>query len=120
MGISHRRLKGWEPREVTDVFEDGKLIRRTVTRREPEFTPRELNKLLASVELEHDLNPHGIPYAEAIDPANKNAFVADAIPTIDWAEKAIGDARDAYYKEWPGVSTNGHLWMVRRRSAAKP
>ena len=70
MGISHRRLKGWEPREVTDVFEDGKLIRRTVTRREPEFTPRELNKLLASVELERDLNPHGIPYAEAIDPAN--------------------------------------------------
>lgn len=108
---------GWEPREITDVFEDGKRVRRTITRREPEFTPLEVNKLLASKELQDDLNPYGIPYSEATDKANEHMFVADQLPTIDFAAKAIGDAQDAYYKQWPDAPSNGHLWRVKRKSA---
>lgn len=110
---------GWEPREITDVFEGGELVRRTITRREPEFTPREVTKLLASLELEQDMNPYGIAYAEATDKANEHAFEADPLPTIDFAAKAVGDAQDAYYKDWPDASSNGHLWRVRKRSATK-
>lgn len=120
MGVSHRRLKGWEPTEVTDVYEDGKLVRRTVTRREPEFTRVEVDKLIASAELEADMNPYGIPYADATARENEHAFEADPIPTIDFSAKAIGDAQDAYYKQWPDVSTHGHLWRVKKKLGPTP
>jgi hypothetical protein len=106
---------GREPREITEVFDgDGHLVSRTVTRREPEFTSREVNLLIASKELQDDLNPYGIPYSEATDPKNEHAFVADPMPTIDHAAKKVLDAQDAYYKQWPDASSNGHLWRVRR------
>jgi hypothetical protein len=40
------------------------------------------------------------------------------MPTIDHAAKKVLDAQDAYYKQWPDASSNGHLWRVRRRSDA--
>lgn len=98
------------------MYEGGKLVRRTVTRREPEFTRNEVDKLIASAELEADMNAYGIPYSEATARENEHAFAAEPIPTIDFSAKAIGDAQDAYYKQWPDVSRNGHLWRVRKKS----
>jgi hypothetical protein len=93
----------------------GRLVR-AVTTREPEFSPDQTAALLAYKDYMADLGPHGIPMSEAMDPANAHGFVAadGGIPSIDFAEKAVQDAQDAYYQQWPNVSKNGHKWSVVR------
>lgn len=58
---------------------------------------------------------------EATDPANQFAFEGSEKPVVDYAEKALADKRDAYYKQRDTksnpVNRNGHLWGVKRRSA---
>lgn len=92
---------------------------RSVTTREPEFSSGQTTLLLAYKDYVADLGPHGIPMSEAMDPANEHAFVAtgNGLPTIDFAEKAVQDARDAYDKAWPNASKNGHKWGVVRLPA---
>lgn len=90
----------------------------TVVSRDPEFTPLDLARLLASRRKDGELGPHGIPLSEALDPANQFAFDAPEKPSIDWAEKTALDQMDRYYKTRPkGESRNGHRWgRVTRRS----
>jgi hypothetical protein len=60
--------------------------------------------------------------SEAMDPANEHTFAAanNGIPTIDFAEKAVEDAKDAYYTQWPDANRNGHLWGVTRVPKPEP
>lgn len=116
MGVSHRRLSGWEPAELSSFeYDDAGRLLRVVTVREPEFTPDELALLLMSRRLQRDMGRHGIPMAEATDPANQFAFAGYEAPLTDFAEKALEDAKDRYYKAWPNAERNGHLWGVTRR-----
>lgn len=93
-------------------YDGGRLIR-TVTTREPEWTPEERAYLLASRRIEFEpKNKFGIPLSESMDVANQFRWKPFTLPSIDWAEKAHGDAIDQYYKEWPEVSRNGHLWRA--------
>jgi hypothetical protein len=80
-----------------------------------EFTPQDIALLLADEAAEADMGPHGIPMAEATDPANQFAFEGFEKPQTDWAERARQDAKDRYYKQWPDANRNGHMWGVRRR-----
>ena len=75
--------------------------------------------LLASVAVESEVGPHGEILADAInEKANPNnyeggyRYVAEG-PLINWAEKAIGDAQDAFYKDSKD-SRVGHVWTVKR------
>ena len=63
-----------------------------------------------------DLGPHGIPMSEAMDPQNEHAFAAanGGLPSIDHAERAVEDAKDRYYAQWPEANRNGHKWGVIR------
>ena len=87
-----------------------------MVRKGPEFTREDVALLLADLALEQDMGPHGIPMSEATDPANQFAFEGFALPRVDFAAKAMEDAKAKYYKEWPDANRNGHLWGVRRKS----
>lgn len=76
--------------------------------------------LMASVRLEADIGPHGQPMSEATsteaDPSllGGYSYRAPLRPTIDWAQRALDHARDAYEKQYPNADTAGHVWRVER------
>ena len=110
---------GREPVERHEHFDsDGVLTGVTVVRRDPEFTPEGVALLLASRRKSAEQFSHGIPLAEAMDPANQFAFEGQKAPTIDYADKALKDAQDRFYKNRPkDESRNGHRWgRVTRRT----
>lgn len=120
MGVSRKRLSGWEPAEVTQFEYDGegRVVRQT-TLREAEWDREEYELLIASRELEAETGSHGFPMAEAMDPANQFAFKGSDTPVIDFAEKARLDAQEAYYKKWDTkdrpVNRHGHVFSVVKK-----
>lgn len=119
MGVSVRRLEGWEPAEVHEYVYDGNgRVARVVVRREAEFTADEVALLLGSVALEREVGAHGFTIAEATDPENQFAFEAPENGVVDWAERAGKRAarvfRDKYESDDPGAM-EGRFFPVRRR-----
>lgn len=122
MGVAPQRLWGWEPVVTAEERDaDGNLLRVTTSRAEPEFTPHQVDLLLASDLLEADIGPHGQLMSEALssdgDPANRNAkyrFVGKAAPLIDRAEKARLDAQDSYKKKYKDANMNGAIFSVEK------
>jgi hypothetical protein len=82
----------------------------TVVTRTPEFTREDVALLIASKRMQREVGAHGIPMSEAMDPANQFAFKGPGKPQVDWAEKALRDDIDAYYKGRPDINRNGHKW----------
>lgn len=62
--------------------------------------------------VEEPKNALGIPMGDATSPDNQFRWVAPASPGMDWAAKALADAQDNYYKKFPNVSRNGHVWRL--------
>lgn len=118
MGVSPRRLAGWEPGEVTTFEWDGAgRLLRAVTVREPEFSDVDVAMLLADYERQHlPRGRHGIPLAEAMDPVNQFAYEVPP-PSTDWAQKAQNDAEEAYKKSYPQADMGSLLFRVKRRDA---
>ena len=123
MGVSPRRLNGWEPAESTEyVYEDGVLVG-SVMRREPEFDDEQRDLLLASEAFEASIGSNGHLAAEAMspeaDPTNYDSplrFEAHG-PFWDWAEKARLDDIDRYRALFPKDSPpnlNGAFWTVEK------
>ena len=106
---------------MTTFEYDGDVLVRSVTVRESEFTDGERVLLLASRRKAAEQFSHGIPLDEAMDPANQFAFEAQEKPVTNWADKALSDAQDAYYKTRPkDESRNGHRWgRVTRRGEGR-
>lgn len=113
---------GWKPQATTEYRygDDGRLVS-SVTVTEPEWDQLQVDYLIALELYEADIGPHGFRMSEATskdaDPSNRDRkyrFVADEIPTVDFAAKTRDDAMDRYYKKWPDANRNGHLWAVRR------
>lgn len=121
LGVAPRRLWGWEPRTFTEyIYEDGLLVG-TVSQVEPEFDDEQRDLLLAHALHVSSLGPHGFLMSEVTspdaDPNNKDGsirFVADTIPTVDYAEKARRDAEDAYKKAYEGANMSGLIFRVHR------
>lgn len=123
MGVSPRRLNGWEPTETTEfVYEDGVLVR-SVTTREPEFDDEQLDLLLASVEFEASIGSNGFRRSDSMNPAaNPNDYSSGlgfsaTGPFWSWDEKARLDAIDAYRAQFPKDSPpnlNGAYWVVEK------
>lgn len=109
---------GREPGERHEHFDAaGNLTGVTIVTRDPEFTGADRAWALASYRAEMELGPHGIPMSEAMDPANQFVFRGPAAPKVDWAEKALKDSMDAFYKANPNANRNGHKWGgVTRKS----
>lgn len=95
---------------------DGDRLVRAVTTREPEFSPDDVAALIASRRAEQvKRGPHGIPLAEAMDPANQFAFEAVG-PAKDWAMDALHRKQELFYKQNPNAKGDPSLvFSVRRR-----
>lgn len=105
---------GWEPREFTEyVYEDDRLVG-SVTTREPEFSPEQVDLLLAHEAYMADLGPHG--HRMSVATSKGATFAADPIPTIDKAARAIKMAERAYFKQWPEEADKGGVLFAAHRT----
>ncbi|MBC8726063.1 hypothetical protein F6X37_32365 [Paraburkholderia sp. 31.1] len=84
---------------------------------EPRFTPGEVAILLASRRAEREpRGRHGIPLAEALDPANQFAYEPVG-PNVDWAQSTINEAEAAFEKNRAKGDHRAVMFGVRRRQA---
>lgn len=129
LGISPRRLWGWEPTVTTEFFrdEDGWIVASEATA-EPEYSTEDLTMLAAWHELKDETGNYGENLVEAFDPmsdaSNPRAthrYVAgeyvngEWVPLVNHAEKAVQDAIQARRKKYgDNDNENGHTWPVRR------
>jgi hypothetical protein len=121
LGISLRRLGGWEPAQVTtyEYAPDGALVR-SITVTEPEWDGREVAQLIASRRL--DLRgPHGHLLVESMspdaDPNNRGGthYYESDFPRVDFAERARLNAADRYRAGLgENESMNGLVFPVRK------
>lgn len=86
-----------------------------VTVREPEYTARDRALLLQSLaDRKQPRGPHGIPIAEATDPAHQYDWEVD-LPTQDFAQQQLNRYIDKYKKTYPDADLSALLWKVHRR-----
>lgn len=59
--------------------------------------------------------PHGFPEGDATSPANQYAFKVGT-PSMDWAAKALQDAQDRYFKQYPTARRYAHalIWPIEK------
>lgn len=93
MGVSLRRLRGWEPETRLLPDGDGWLVER-----EPEFDKQQYELLAALYEHEASIGEHGHPLGESMsilaDPLNpKGTHFYEARPVRDWADDALEQAQ---------------------------
>lgn len=114
MGISPRRLAGWEPATITFYERDWLGRKRSaVTVREPEFSEWDRQRLM---EVRRRANAprgsHGRLMSEATDPANQYRFRV-GLPITDHAQAALNKAQEAYRKRWgDDADMDSLLWEV--------
>lgn len=101
MGVSPRRLEGWEPATVTTFERDGRgRTTREVTVREPEFDRTDIARLLSARRIKTAARgSHGYPLAEATDPA-KAAEMAVRVPATDFYADKLNKAQEFYEKKY--------------------
>lgn len=107
---------GWEPASITTYeYDDSGRLSRAVTVREPEYTAWDRAALLRDVaDSKIRRGSHGLPLSETTDPENQFAYEAET-PAMDWAQKALDDAQEAYKKQNPKASLGALLWRVKKR-----
>lgn len=98
-------MQGWEPRRFTDyVYDDEGRLVRSVTSVEPEWDDEQVALILAHLELDNDVGPHGQPMSEATsklgDAKNPDGrwWYQASPPMIDYAQKALDEAHETYKK----------------------
>lgn len=118
LGVSPRRIFGWEPEETTvHEYDTNGRLTRSVTTREPEWDATSLALMLAHQSNRADIGPHGIPTEVATDPKNQFKFTVP-LPTVDYAAKELARVQDAYYKtnysdKKIPIQSAGDLWSVK-------
>ena len=88
----------------------------TVVHREPEFTPDDVDLLIAyRAAVDEPRNQYGVPLAEATNPKNQFAYRGriPVGPVIDWAAAEMGKAQDAYYESNKDSKRHGHIWALK-------
>ena len=99
---------------------DGDRLVRAVTVREREFTDDDLAALLERVP---PVGKHGWPVDEAMSPdgdsSSWNAKYRWHVPppSVDFAQKALDQAQEAYRKQYPDADLGALRWRVERLPA---
>ncbi len=102
MGVSPRRLTGWEPATVTTFVYEGDRLVRAVTVPESEFSDEDLARLRGHLKDERaPRGSHGQPMLEATsrdaDPSNPDQKIGYEVEVwTDFAAKALSDFTRAY------------------------
>lgn len=123
LGVSPRRLWGWEPEETTyhEYDDDGRIVVST-TVREPEFDAVDLEFFRALEELEQDTGPYGELLTEALSP-DSDSDSRDAtyryevdLPMVNFAAREVARAQESYYgkNEVSESDRKSHVWIARR------
>lgn len=82
---------------------------------EPRFTRAEKALLVASARADRaPVGPHGHLLSEAMDARNQFAFEASE-PAMDWAQKTLNEATEAYRKKNPNTDLSAVHIRVQRR-----
>lgn len=97
----------------------GNVLRRTVTVREPEFSPEDVAVMLESRRLDsRPRGPHGLLLSVATDPGMnplsidaRGRFVAE--PVADYAQSAIDQAKAERRKKVKDEDDWALMWSVR-------
>lgn len=70
IGVSPKRLDGWEPRRTTTHYNaNHEVTGYSVTVTEAEWDVGQIAHLIASRQIEADIGAHGVPMSKATDPA---------------------------------------------------
>lgn len=120
MGVSPRRLFGFEPAKVTELERDldGRIVR-VVTRSESEFSESDRDMLMAYKARQASLLPHGQPIEEVTDPrADPTYYGDDAIRfevgyAVDQAQAAI--EREKSKPEFKDVDLKSYIFWADRK-----
>lgn len=85
----------------------------------------QIDLLIASDEIERDVGHHGQPMSEATsdeaDPNNyEGAYRYVAHPVVDWAERAIKDARKTLQSTIPDEDLSDTVFVVERIDNESP
>lgn len=90
---------------------------RSVTVREPEWSPDEVANQLASVRLEGDMGSHGVLMSEATDIAYQGRWVINETPQVDHVRLAMKRHEERYYTQHPEMKDDrqAHIWYVKGR-----
>lgn len=80
--------------------------------REPEWTARERSLILAHLANESDVGPFGIPLSRAV--SSDAMFTASALPKRNKAVKAVLDAQERYFTQYPQADRGDSslMWSV--------
>jgi hypothetical protein len=136
LGISVKRLTGWEPTEtVRAVYEDtdptdpagsGRLLAGFEVIREPEWDDEQVALFLALDETEEETGSHGIPMTEATsalaDPTNRYVGYHYDVPPprIDHAQRALNLAQSQRREAYPEEDAGSLLWTLTRVEDGPP
>lgn len=121
MGVSPRRLSGWEPAVATTYeYDDAGRLIGSVVEREPEWSREDVEAMVALMESKR-IGPHGHPMDEAVsrdgDPSNPDRkwdYVVP-LPTVDFAQRALDVTKQKYQKQYPDADLGSLLWKVEKR-----
>lgn len=117
-------MSGWEPISVTRYeYDDSDRLIGAWVEREPEFSRDDVQALIAFIEMGR-VGPHGHPMNEATaregDPSNNERewdWFVD-LPEVDFAQRALDQAREAYKQTYPDADMGSLKWRVEKRLRA--
>lgn len=121
LGISVKRMTGWEPRERITVAARDEEGRPTVfhVEREPEWDEEQATLFLAVDDTEEEIGPHGIPMTEATsalaDPNDRfRGWHYETRVRVDHAQRALNTAQDQRRTAYPDEDAGSLLWSLTR------
>lgn len=87
--------------------------------REPEWTERERTLMLAHLAIEGDMGPFGISLSRAV--ASDATFTASTLPKRNKAVKAVLDAQERYFTQYPQADRGDSslMWSVWEASESE-
>lgn len=128
LGLSPKRITGWEPVRTVTVLERDDAGRPAVCRvdTEPEWDDEQVALLLAAQAKTHEVGPHGVPMDEATSPlADPNDrfrgwhYIVPP-PRIDHAARALNQAQADRAEAFPEEDAGSLLWRVERHEDGQP
>lgn len=112
LGISHRRLMGWQGAEtVSHEYDDGGRLIRSAVERESEWSPYERALMVAFQNLVSQTGTHGHLMRDALDPDVR--WSAEAVK--DHAQAAIDRMRDQYRTDYPEDPLHGVFFVAQKQ-----
>ena len=120
LGVSPRRLSGWEPVTATTYeYDDAGRLIGSVTEREPEWSRADVEALVAHRERGR-VGPHGQPMSEATsqlaNPSNRErGWDYEVDVYTDFAQQKLTQEKDAFKRAYGDDADMSALaWIVRK------